>query len=93
MATIKVENVNTPDHKVSLNAEKCGAMYDAMMAVMTPEPITYAPTKEGALPILIQEHIPSGKTSGWWTKAVQLALKTKGVLLRHVSKPLSWSKA
>lgn len=92
MAKIEVENVNAPDHKVKLNAEKYGAMYDAMMAAMSSEPMTYAAIKEGVLPILSQEHFPEGKTSGWWIKAVQLDLEAKGKLVRHATKPLSWSK-
>ena len=47
MAKIEVENVNAPDHKVNLNAEKYGAMFDAMMAVISSEPMTYAAIKEG----------------------------------------------
>ncbi|MDO7728505.1 MAG: hypothetical protein MUQ13_04355, partial [Loktanella sp.] len=92
MAKIEVENVNAPDHKVNLNAEKYGAMFDAMMAVISSEPMTYAAIKEGVLPILSQEHFPEGKTSGWWIKAVQLDLEAKGVVVRHKSKPLTWSK-
>ena len=92
MAKIEVENVNAPDHKVKLNAEKYGAMYDAMMVAMSSEPMTYAAIKEGVLPILSQEHFPEGKTSGWWIKAVQLDLEAKGKLVRHATKPLSWSK-
>jgi hypothetical protein len=83
MAKIEVENVNAPDHKVNL---------DAMMAVISSEPMTYAAIKEGVLPILSQEHFPEGKTSGWWIKAVQLDLEAKGVVVRHKSKPLTWSK-
>tara|TARA_R110002051_G_scaffold136488_1_gene209118 strand:+ start:12509 stop:12790 length:282 start_codon:yes stop_codon:yes gene_type:complete len=91
MAKIEVENINAPDHKVKLNAEKYGAMYDAMMAVMSSEPMTYAEIKEGVWPILSADHFPDGKTSGWWIKAVQLDLEAKGVLLRHKSKPLTWA--
>jgi len=93
MAKVEVENVNVPDNKVKLNAAKYGAMYDSMMAVIGAEPMTYAAIKAGVLPILSQEHFPEGKTSGWWIKAVQLDLEAKGVLLRHKSKPLTWSKA
>lgn len=93
MAKIEVENVNAPDHKVKLNAEKYGAMYDAIMAVMTTEPMTYAAIKAGVLPILSQEHFPDGATSGWWIKSVQLDLEAKGKLTRHATKPLSWSKS
>ena len=42
MPKIEVENINAPDHKVKLNAEKFGAMYDAMMAVIGAEPMTWS---------------------------------------------------
>lgn len=93
MPKIEVENINAPDHKVTLNAAKYGDMHDAMMDVMSFKPMTYAAIKEGVLPILSQEHFPEGKTAGWWIKAVQLDLEAKNVLVRHKSKPLTWSKA
>ena len=93
MPKIAVENINAPDHKVSLNAAKYGAMYDAIMSVMSAEPMTYAAIKEGVLPILSQAHFPEGKTSGWWIKSVQLDQEAKGTIIRHKTKPLTWSKA
>ena len=92
MAQVIVENINAPDHKVNLNAEKYGAMKTAMMTVLTAEPITYAAIKAGVLPLLPEEHFPGGATSGWWIKSVQLDLEAKGELVRHQTKPLSWSK-
>lgn len=92
MAKIEVENVNAPDHKVTLNAEKYGAMYAAMMAVIGAEPMTYAAIKDGILPVLSEKYYPEGKTSGWWIKAVQLDLEAKGTIIGHKTKPLSWSK-
>ena len=93
MAKIEVENINAPDHKVKLNAEKSGTMYGAMMAAIGAEPMTYSAIKEGVLPILSADHFPQGKTSGWWLKSVQLDLEAKSVLIRHKTKPLTWSKA
>lgn len=93
MAKVEVENVNVPGHKTNLNAEKYGAMFDAMMAVMGPEPMTYAQIKAGVLPLLPDEHFPEGKTSGWWIKSVQLDQEAKGTIVRHATKPLTWSLA
>lgn len=92
MAKIVVENVNSPGHKVNLNAEKYGAMFDAMMAVMSTTPMTYAEIKAGVLPRLPDAHFPEGKTAGWWIKSVQLDQEAKGVIVRHKTKPLTWSK-
>lgn len=93
MAKIEVENVNAPDHKVKLDAAKYGAMFDAMMALLNDTPMTYAQIKEGVLPLLPDEHFPAGKTAGWWIKSVQLDQEAKGAIIRHPSKPLTWSKA
>ena len=93
MARIEVENVNAPDHKVKLNAEKYGVIYNELMAVIGAKQMSYAAIKEGVLPILSQVHFPASKTSGWWIKAVQLDLEAKGVGVQHNSKPLTWSKA
>lgn len=92
MAKVAVENVNAPDHKVNMNAAKYGAMFDAMMAVMTTDPMTYAQIKTGVLPLLPDAHFPAGKTAGWWIKSVQLDQEAKGTIMRHNTKPLSWSK-
>ena len=93
MPEIEVENINAPDHKVKLNAVKYGAMHDAMIAVMTTEPMSYAAIKQCVMPLLPQDHFPDGATAGWWIKSVQLDLEAKGVLIRHNTKPLTWSKA
>ena len=93
MSRIAVENVNSPDHKVTLNAAKYGVMYAAMMAVLSSTPMTYAQIKAGVLPRLSSDHFPEGKTAGWWIKAVQLDQEAKGSIIRNKTKPLSWSKA
>ena len=93
MARIGVENVNAPDHKVKLNAGKYGAMYGAMMAVISSKPVSYAAIKQGVLPLLPQDHFPDGATAGGWIKSVQLDLEAKGLLTRNNTKPLTWAKA
>lgn len=77
MAKIEVENVNAPDNKVNLNAEKYGAMFDAMMAVISSEPMTYAAIKEGVLPILSQEHFPKEKHQAGGSKRCSLIWKPR----------------
>ncbi len=93
MPKVEVENINAPEHKVNLNADKYGAMFDAMMTVMQTTPMTYAQIKAGVLPLLPDAHFPAGKTAGWWIKSVQLDQEAKGTIIRHATKPLSWSKA
>lgn len=89
---IAVENVNVPGHETNVDAAKYQAMRDAMLQVMSAAPMTAADIKDAAKPHLPKDLFPGGATSGWWAKTVQLDLEAKGILTRHATKPLSWSK-
>ncbi len=89
---IEVENVNVPGHVTRVDAAKYRAMKDAMLAVMSADPMTAADIKAAARAHLPGDLFPGGATSGWWVKTVQLDLEAKGVLTRHATKPLRWSK-
>ncbi len=89
---IDVENVNVPGQVTRVDAAKYRAVYVAMMAVMSADPMTAKQIKEAAKAHLPEDLFPAGATSGWWAKAVQLDLEAKGKLLRHETKPLKWSK-
>lgn len=91
---ITVENVNTPGRTERVNADKYHAMRDAMMAIL-PEGapgLTAAEIQDRVKPHLPEAHFPGGKTAGWWVKCVQLDLEAKGVMTRHKTKPLTFSK-
>lgn len=90
---VAVENVNVPGQVTNVDAAKYNAMKAAMMTVMSAAPMTATQIKEAAKPHLPEDLFPGGATSGWWAKTVQLDLEAKGVLTRHATKPLSWSKA
>ena len=90
---IAVENVNVPGQITNVDAGKYRAMHVAMMRVMSAEPMTATEIKEAAKAYLPEDLFPGGATSGWWAKTVQLDLEAKGMLTRHATKPLSWSKA
>ena len=92
MTKIAVENVNVPGQVTNVDAAKYTAMKDAMLVVMSDTPMTAAAIKQGAQAHLPEDLFPAGATSGWWLKCVQLDLEAKGVLTRHATKPLSWSK-
>jgi len=92
MGKIAVENVNVPGQTANVDAAKYTAMHDAMMAVMSGNPMTAAKIKDAAKPHLPDDLFPAGATSGWWAKTVQLDLEAKGKLTRHATKPLTWSK-
>lgn len=90
---IAVENVNVPGQVTNVDAAKYTAMKSAMMNVMSSRPMTAKDIKEAAKAHLPDDLFPGGATSGWWAKTVQLDLEAKGALVRHDTKPLSWSKA
>ena len=87
-----VENINTPGRTESVRADKYHAMRDAMMAVMGDEGMTAKEIREAALPHLPGDLFPGGATSGWWMKTVQLDLEAKGLVRRHPTKPLTFSR-
>lgn len=90
---IEVENVNQPGHVGRVDADKYNAMKDAMLRVMSSEPMTAAQIKDAAKTHLPDDLFPAGATAGWWVKCVQLDLEAKKILVRHASKPLTWTKA
>lgn len=89
---ITVENVHVPGQTTNVDAAKYTTMHDAMMKVMGADPMTAKDIKEAAKLHLPDDLFPAGATSGWWAKTVQLDLEAKGTLIRHTTKPLSWSR-
>ncbi|HCQ64260.1 MAG TPA: hypothetical protein DIU07_03375 [Rhodobacteraceae bacterium] len=91
---VTVENVNTPGKTGRVNAAKYHAMRDAMLAVLpeTAPGLTAAEIKDRVKPRLPDDLFPGGKTSGWWLKCVQLDLEAKGIVARHETKPLRFSR-
>lgn len=90
---VEVENVNTPGRTTRVNRRKYEAMRRAVELV-TPmdEPgLTASDMKEATKMFLPHELFPDGKTSGWWQKSVQLDLEAKGILVRHPTKPLTFT--
>jgi hypothetical protein len=92
MTKIAVENVNVPGLVTNVDASKYNAMKGAMLTVMSETPMTAAQIKDAAKAHLPEDLFPGGATSGWWLKCVQLDLEAKGLLTRHATKPLSWSR-
>jgi len=89
---IEVENVNTPGKVTRVNAAKYADMLRAMKASLpTCAPgLTQKEMIDAVKPHLSSELFPGGKTSGWWSKTVQLDLEAKGQLTREATKPLRW---
>jgi len=92
---VTVENVNTPGRTQRVDAAKYGAMRAAMLEVLPQGApgLTAAEIVERVKPLLPQETFPGGRTSGWWQKCVQLDLEAKGLVTRHATRPLRFSRA
>ena len=89
-AKVAMENPNSPDRPVRVDADKYHAMRDAILAVLpaTAPGRTVAEAKAQLLPLLPGTLFPGGAKAGWWLKGVQLDLEAKGVIARENSKPL-----
>jgi hypothetical protein len=87
---IEIENFTSPGHVTRVDRKKYMAMRDALMKVLpTRSPgITVAEAKTALLALLPQELFPNGEKAGWWLKAVQLDLESKGLIRREQTKPL-----
>ena len=87
---VLMENPNSPDRPVRVDADKYNAMREAILAVLpaaTPG-LTVAEAKTRLLPLLPEALFPGGATAGWWLKGVQLDLEVKGLIARENTKPL-----
>jgi hypothetical protein len=89
--TVEVRNVNHPDYRGRVNAAKYAAMKNALMRGLSGSvQLTQAEMKAAVLPHLPQNLFPGGKTSGWWSKTVQLDLEARGEMGRTSTKPLKF---
>lgn len=87
---VLMENPNSPDRPVRVDADKYNAMREAFLAVLptTTPGLTTAEAKARLLPLLPDVLFPGGATAGWWLKGVQLDLEAKGLIARENTKPL-----
>ena len=89
---IEIENINTPGRTSRVNQKKYEIIKKAMLEILpTRSPgFTHKEICAAVDPYLDQQHFPSGATSAWWAKTVQLDLEAKGILIREPTKPLRW---
>ena len=92
--TIKIENVLQPGKTYTADAAKFAAMKAAMLKVLPAKSpgMTVADMQKAVLPHLAEDLFPGGAKSGWWTKAVQLDMEAKKVIVREDTKPLRLRK-
>lgn len=89
-AKVAMENPNSPDRPVRVDADKYHAMREAILAVLPAAApgLTVAEVKARLLPLLPEALFPGGAKAGWWLKGVQLDLEAKGMIAREDTKPL-----
>ena len=92
---IEIENVNHPGQVGSVDADMYDAMQRAFLKILpkTSPGLTAEEIREAVLAHLPDKLFPDGAKAGWWTKAVQLDLEAKGLVVREKTKPLRWRKA
>jgi hypothetical protein len=93
--TLKIENVLQPGKLYTADAAKYEAMKKAMLAALPAKlpGMTVAEMQQAVLKHLPDDLFPGGAKSGWWTKAVQLDLEAKKIIVREQTKPLRLRKA
>lgn len=89
-----VENVNHPGKTTRVDAAKYQVMKKAYLKVLPngAPGLTQSEATQAVKAHLPEDLFPGGKTSGWWSKTVQLDLEAKGQVVREDSKPLRWHK-
>jgi len=87
---VLMENPNSRDRPIRVDANKYQAMRDAILAVlpMGSPGLTVAEAKARLLPLLPEAQFPGGAKAGWWLKGVQLDLEAKGLIVREDTRPL-----
>jgi len=92
---IAIENVNTPGQITNVNRQKYKAMREAMLVTLPRKApgLTHKEIMKAVLPHLPEAVFPGGKKTGWWSKAVQLDLEAKRIIVREESRPLRWHLA
>jgi hypothetical protein len=90
-----LENVNHPGSTTTADAGMYHAMRDALLRVLPAQPpgLTQSEMVGAVVAHLPGDLFPGGSKAGWWSKAVQLDLEAKGILVREATRPLRWHRA
>lgn len=91
---VTLENFARPGATYEVDAR----MYEAMRAALLKLLPDHAPglTREeillGVPELLPPDLYPGGAKAGWWSKAVQLDLEAKSLIVREAARPLRWHR-
>ncbi len=92
MSTIRARNVNHPDHRENLKAEKYGIIREAMLASLSQEAwLPFSELEEKVRAWLDTRDVPKSLfpkpgSVRWYCKAVQLDLEARGEIERQPKK-------
>lgn len=91
---IGIENVNHPGQVRPVAADMYEAMRRALLNVLpkTHPGLTVADVQDRVVAQLPEHLFPRGAKAGWWTKAVQLDLEAKGIIVREKTRPMRLHK-
>jgi hypothetical protein len=91
---IAVQNVNIPGYTHLVDAAMYNAMRKAVLKAMPARApgLTQTEMRLAVLPYLPADLFPDGAKANWWSKAVQLDLEAKGLLVREATKPIRWHR-
>ena len=92
---IELENINHPGKTTLADAAMYAAMKRAVLNVLpaVSPGLTADELGQAVLAHLPQKLYPNGAKAGWWTKAVQLDLEAKGIIVREKTRPLRLRKS
>ena len=92
MSSIKARNVNHPEHRENLKAEKYQVIRAAMLATLSDEAwMAFAELEAGVRNRLVEQDVPQSLfpkpgSVRWYCKAVQLDLEARGEIERQPKK-------
>jgi uncharacterized protein YdhG (YjbR/CyaY superfamily) len=91
---IAIESVVHPGKTKDVDAGMYHAMRGAMLQVLPAAApgLTREEILEAVPTRLPDDLYPDGAKAGWWSKAVQLDLEAKGVIVRESCSPLRWHR-
>ena len=91
---IEVENVNHPGRVTRVDAAMYEAMKRAFLKILPRRSpgLTEKEIRAGVVAFLPQDLFPGGAKADWWSKAVQLDLEAKNLVVREETKPLRWHR-
>jgi uncharacterized protein YdhG (YjbR/CyaY superfamily) len=91
---VAIESIVHPGKTKDVDVGMYQAMRDALLEALPAEApgLTRDEILAAVPPLLPKDLYPGGAKAGWWSKAVQLDLEAKAVIVRESSRPLRWHR-